>query len=64
LEGLRAAIKTGKDEGMQNFQRALYDLVKAGKVTREAAMEKATNARALDMMLQGIFLSRGARIWG
>jgi twitching motility protein PilT len=64
LEKLGAAIETGKDDGMQNFNHALYDLVKAGKVTREAAMEKATNAQALEMMFQGIFLSSGTRILG
>jgi Tfp pilus assembly ATPase PilU len=49
---------------MQNFNQALYDLVKAGKVTKEAALEKATNAQALEMMFQGIFLTSGSRILG
>jgi twitching motility protein PilT len=64
LEKLGAAIETGRDDGMQNFNQALYDLVKAGKVTKEAALEKATNAQALEMMFQGIFLSSGSRILG
>jgi twitching motility protein PilT len=64
LEKLSAAIETGRDEGMQSFNQALYDLVKAGKVTKEAALEKATNAQALEMMFQGIFLSGGNRILG
>ena len=64
LEKLAAAIETGRDDGMQSFNQALYDLVKAGKVTREAALEKATNGQALEMMFQGIFLSSGSRILG
>ena len=64
LEKLSTAIETGKDDGMQNFNQALYELVKAKKVTREDALEKATNAQALEMMFQGIFLSSGSRILG
>ena len=64
LEKLAAAIETGRDDGMQSFNQALYDLVKANKVTREAALEKATNAQALEMLFQGIFLSSGSRILG
>jgi len=64
LEKLSAAIETGRDDGMQSFNQALYDLVKAGRVSKEAALEKATNAQALEMMFQGIFLSSGSRILG
>jgi len=64
LEKLSAAIETGRDDGMQNFNQALYDLVKQAKITKEAALEKATNAQALEMMFQGIFLSSGSRILG
>jgi twitching motility protein PilT len=64
IEKLAAAIETGRDDGMQSFNQALYDLVKAGRITKEAALEKATNAQALEMMFQGIFLSSGSRILG
>ena len=64
LEKLAAAIETGRDDGMQSFNQALYDLVKANKVTKDAALEKATNAQALEMMFQGIFLTSGSRILG
>ena len=64
LEKLSAAIETGRDDGMQSFNQALYDLVKANKVTKDAALEKATNAQALEMMFQGIFLTSGSRILG
>ncbi len=64
LDKLAAAIETGRDDGMQSFNQALYDLVKAGRITKEDALEKATNAQALEMMFQGIFLSSGSRILG
>jgi twitching motility protein PilT len=64
LDKLPAAIETGADDGMQNFNQALFELVKAGKVSQEEALAKATNAQALEMNFQGIFLSQGKRILG
>ena len=64
LEKLPAAIETGRDDGMQNFNQALFDMCQAGRITREEALDKATNAQALEMMFQGIFLSQGSRILG
>jgi twitching motility protein PilT len=64
LDKLPAAIETGRDDGMQSFNQALYDMVKAGRITKEQALEKATNAQALEMMFQGIFLTSGSRILG
>ena len=62
LEKLGAAIETGRDDGMQNFNQALYDMVKARKITEEEALAKASNPQALDMMFKGIFLDEGRRI--
>ncbi len=64
LEKLPAAIETGIDDGMQSFNQALFNLVKAGRVSKDDALEKATNAQALEMNFQGIFLSAGNRILG
>jgi Tfp pilus assembly pilus retraction ATPase PilT len=64
LEKLAAAIETGTEDGMQSFNQALFKLVKSGRVSKEAALEKATNAQALEMNFQGIFLSSGSRILG
>jgi len=62
---LGGAMETGKEEGMQSFNQAIYELVKAGRVSKEDAMERATNPQALEMMFQGIFLSsQGGRILG
>ena len=64
LDKLSAAIETGTDDGMQNFNQALFQLVKEGKVSQEEALAKATNAQALEMNFQGIFLTEGKRILG
>jgi twitching motility protein PilT len=64
LDKLPAAIETGTDDGMQNFNQALFTLVQQGKVSQEEALAKATNAQALEMNFQGIFLSEGKRILG
>jgi len=62
LEKLGAAIETGRDDGMQNFNQALYDLVKELKITEKEALLKASNPQALEMMFKGIFLDEGRRI--
>jgi twitching motility protein PilT len=64
LEKLPVAIETGREDHMQNFNQALFDMVEAGKISREIALEQATNAQALEMMFQGIILSQGSRILG
>ncbi|HZM05118.1 MAG TPA: PilT/PilU family type 4a pilus ATPase [Candidatus Saccharimonadales bacterium] len=64
LEKLGAAIETGGEEGMINFNQHLFQLVKDGKVSQKEALAKATNAQALEMNFQGIFLTEGKRILG
>ena len=62
LDKLAAAIETGTDDGMLNFNQALYNLVKQGNVSQQEALSKATNPQALDMNFKGIFLDEGRRI--
>jgi Tfp pilus assembly pilus retraction ATPase PilT len=62
LDKLPAAIETGLDDGMINFNQALFNLVKQGKVTEQEAMSKASNPQALEMNFKGIFLDEGRRI--
>jgi len=62
LDKLAAAIETGVDEGMINFNQALYNLFKEGKVSEHEALAKATNPQALEMNFKGIFLDEGRRI--
>ena len=64
LDKLAAAIETGGEDGMQNFNQALFQLVKDKVVSEEEALSKATNAQALEMNFQGIFLDEGKRILG
>ncbi|HKI69815.1 MAG TPA: PilT/PilU family type 4a pilus ATPase [Verrucomicrobiae bacterium] len=64
LDKLGPAIETGVDEGMQNFNQALLQLVKSGKVSQKEALSKATNPKALEMNFKGIFLDEGRRILG
>jgi twitching motility protein PilT len=62
IEKLTAAIETGRDDGMQTFNQALYDLVKDKVVSEKEALAKAGNPQALEMMFKGIFLNDGSRI--
>jgi Tfp pilus assembly pilus retraction ATPase PilT len=64
LERLGVAIETGSEEGMINFNQSLFNLVKEGRVSQADALAKATNAQALEMNFQGIFLTEGKRILG
>jgi twitching motility protein PilT len=64
LDKLAAAIETGTDDGMLNFNQSLFNLVKQGLVTEKEALAKATNAQALEMNFKGIFLDEGRRILG
>ncbi len=64
LDKLPAAIETGTDDGMLSFNQHLFQLVKDGKVTKEAALAKASNPQALEMNFQGIFLDEARRILG
>jgi Tfp pilus assembly ATPase PilU len=47
---------------MINFNQALFQLVKDGKVSEKEALSKATNPQALEMNFKGIFLDEGRRI--
>ena len=64
LDKLAAAVEVGRDDGMQNFNQALFDLVQNGVITKEEAMDKATNPQSLEMNFKGIFLDEGKKILG
>jgi twitching motility protein PilT len=64
LDKLPSAIETGNEDGMLNFNQALFQLVKEGKVSQKEALAKATNPQALEMNFKGIFLDEGRRILG
>jgi len=64
VDKMAAAIETSKEEGMQSFNQALYQMIKDGVVDQETAMRFASNPEALHMNLRGIFLDAGHRIVG
>ena len=62
LEKLGAAIETGTEDGMQTFNQAIYQMIKARMITEEEGMPRATNPETLKMNLKGIFLDEARRI--
>jgi twitching motility protein PilT len=62
LDKLPAAVEMGTDDGMQNFNQALFNLVKERRISEKEALGKATNPQALEMNFKGIFLDEGRRI--
>lgn len=59
FEKLEAVIEASEDNGSKTSNQDLYRLVKAGKITKESALENSPNPRQLEMNLKGIFLSSG-----
>jgi len=53
-EKLSAAIRIGKDDGMQLFNDSLYYFIQKEMIDRAAAFEISTNVEELKMMLKGI----------
>lgn len=53
-EKLSAAIRIGKDEGMQVFNDSLYSFIQRELIARAAAFEISPNVEELKMMLKGI----------
>lgn len=53
-EKLSAAIRLGKEEGMQLFNDSLYDFVMRELISRHAAYEISPNVEELKMMIKGI----------
>jgi len=62
LDKIPAAIETGTEDGMQNFNQALLKLYNDKLISKEDALNNATNAEALKMNMQGIFLDEAKRI--
>ena len=54
----------GTGDGMQTFDQALYEMVKAGKITQAEALEHSPTPEALKMRMQGVVLSESRRILG
>jgi twitching motility protein PilU len=57
IDMLKDAIAQGRELGMQTFDQALYDLVKAGRINEEVALHAADSRNNLSLRLR---LERGA----
>ena len=64
LDVLPAAIETGNEDGMNNFNQVLFQMIKKGDITEEVGLTHSPRPEALKMNLQGIFLDEGKRILG
>jgi twitching motility protein PilT len=62
LHVLTAAMESGREDGMQTFNQALYELIRSGRVTEKEGLRQATNPESLEMNLKGIFLDEGRKI--
>jgi len=60
-EKLPAAMRIGKEEGMQRFNESLYDFLQRDMVSRAAAFEISPNVEELKMLIKGIDV-KGAAI--
>ena len=58
------AIESGGEDGMQNFNQSLFEMVSTGVITEETALQFATNVESMKMNLKGIFLDTSHRIVG
>lgn len=54
---LQDLIRASQQEGMQDFNMSLMDLINAGLVSKKVAIQYSPNPEQLKMNLQGIFLS-------
>jgi twitching motility protein PilT len=54
---LQDLIRASKEEGMQDFNMSLMDLINNGLVSKKVALQYSPNPEQLKMNLQGIFLS-------
>jgi twitching motility protein PilT len=60
-EKLPAAMRIGKEEGMQRFNESLYDFLQRDMISRAGAFEVSPNVEELKMLIKGIDV-KGAAI--
>jgi twitching motility protein PilT len=57
-------IRASKEEGMQDFNLSMVDLINQGLVSKKTAIQHSPNPEQLKMNLQGIYLGDDHRILG
>jgi twitching motility protein PilT len=59
-EKLPAAMRLGKEEGMQRFNESLYQFIQKDMISRAAAFEISPNVEELKMLIKGIDVKAAA----
>ncbi|MGE0711357.1 MAG: type IV pilus twitching motility protein PilT [Planctomycetota bacterium] len=59
---LDGVVRASREEGMQDFNQALLDLVAEGLISDKVALEVSHNAEQLTMNMKGIFLGDDRKI--
>jgi len=54
IDGIKQAIQAGRQEGMQTFDQALYDLAKAALISEADAMRYADSTNDLKLRFKGL----------
>ncbi|MBM4031717.1 MAG: PilT/PilU family type 4a pilus ATPase [Planctomycetes bacterium] len=61
---IQDVMKQSKAEGMIDFNRSLYELIKEGYIEESVGMETSPSPQGLRGMLEGVFVSEGALAGG
>jgi twitching motility protein PilT len=59
---LETLVRGGKEDGMQDFNQGLLDLLRNGLIDEDTAMEASHNPEQLSMNMKGIFLGDDRKI--
>jgi pilus retraction protein PilT len=54
IDGIKGALQAGRQEGMQTFDQALYDLAKASLITEADALRYADSTNDLKLRFRGL----------
>ena len=57
-------IRASKEEGMQDINMSMVDLINKGLITKKIALQFSPNAEQLKLNLQGIYLGDDHQILG
>lgn len=60
FDKIPSVIEAGSEVGSKSFNQDLYRLIKSATISRRVGLSASPNPKALEMNLQGIFLSEGS----
>jgi twitching motility protein PilT len=61
---LQELIRASREEGMQDFNQSIHDLLQKGFITKKTALTYSPNPEQLKMLMQGIVLTDDRKILG